>query len=160
MEDSQLPFTSSSKVHKGIPYIKALTFLRNSFTKSYLCIISILTPILPIQFLNWFPTCLYHLSENSLLHLFRFICICIPLGGFSNKYTKRQEKKVIQLLDSKWWSTALGCFFPLIIRREVVKDQTGRMEIVLFNSVIDKVSNNTCYDFKKIEYRNSWTFVF
>lgn len=37
----------------------------------------------------------------------------------------------------------------LRISKKVVKDQTGCMEIVLFSSVIDKVSNNTCYDFKK-----------
>ena len=39
----------------------------------------------------------------------------------------------------------------LRISKKVVKDQTGCMEIVLFSSVIDKVSNNTCYDFKKNE---------
>ena len=32
-----------------------------------------------------------------------------------------------------------------------MKDQIGSMEIVLlFSSVIDEVSNNTCYDFKKM----------
>ena len=31
------------------------------------------------------------------------------------------------------------------------KDETGSTEIVLFSSVIDKISNNHCYDFKKNE---------
>ena len=49
----------------------------------------------------------------------------------------------------------------LRISKKVVKDQTGCMEIVLFSSVIDKVSNNTCYDFKKKwECRNSRACVF
>ena len=39
----------------------------------------------------------------------------------------------------------------LRISKKVVKDQTRSMEIVLFSSVIDEVSNNTCYDFKKNE---------
>ena len=39
---------------------------------------------------------------------------------------------------------------PLRIRKRIVKDQTGSMEIVLLSSVIDKISNN-CYDFKKDE---------
>ena len=40
---------------------------------------------------------------------------------------------------------------PLRIRKRIVKDQTGSMEIVLFSLVIDKISNNNCYDLKKDE---------
>ena len=39
---------------------------------------------------------------------------------------------------------------PLRIRKGIVKDQTGSIEIVFFSSVIDKKSNNNCYDFKKM----------
>lgn len=35
------------------------------------------------------------------------------------------------------------------IREGFVKNQRESMKIVLFRSVIDEVSNNTCHDFKK-----------
>ena len=35
--------------------------------------------------------------------------------------------------------------------KRVVKDQTGSMEIVLFSSVKDKVSNSRCHAFKKLK---------
>ena len=60
MEDSQLSFTSNCKVHKNIPAIKALTL--QFFHKNYLYITSTLTPILPMQLVNWFP----HLSISSI----------------------------------------------------------------------------------------------
>ena len=31
-----------------------------------------------------------------------------------------------------------------------MKDQSGNIEIVLFSSVIDKISNNNCYDLEKM----------
>ena len=31
-----------------------------------------------------------------------------------------------------------------------MKDQTGSIEIAFFRSVIDKISNNNCYDLKKM----------
>ena len=40
--------------------------------------------------------------------------------------------------------------YTLLIRKEMIKDETGSIEIVLFNSLVDKVSNNTSYDFKKM----------
>ena len=39
---------------------------------------------------------------------------------------------------------------PLQIRKGIMKDQTGGIEIVLFSSVIDKISNKNCYDLKKM----------
>ena len=41
----------------------------------------------------------------------------------------------------------------LRISKKVVKDQTRSMEIVLFSSVIDEVSNNTCYENAEIHRR-------
>ena len=38
----------------------------------------------------------------------------------------------------------------LRIRKGMIKDETLSMEIVLFSSLVDKVSNNTYYDFKKM----------
>ena len=32
----------------------------------------------------------------------------------------------------------------------MIKDETGSIEIVLFNSLVDEVSNNTSYEFKKM----------
>ena len=42
---------------------------------------------------------------------------------------------------------------PLLIRKGIVKDQIGSIEIVLLSSVIAKISNNNCYNFKKIRIR-------
>ena len=39
---------------------------------------------------------------------------------------------------------------PLRIRKGMTKDETGSIEIVLFSSLVEEVSNNTCYDFKKM----------
>ena len=39
---------------------------------------------------------------------------------------------------------------PLRIRKGIMKDQTRSIEVVLFSSVIDKISNNNCYDLKKM----------
>ena len=39
---------------------------------------------------------------------------------------------------------------PLPIQKEVIKDETGNIEIVLFSSLIDEVSSNTSYDFTKM----------
>ena len=39
---------------------------------------------------------------------------------------------------------------PLRLRKGIIKDETGSMEIVLFSSLVDEVSNNTSYDFKKM----------
>ena len=39
---------------------------------------------------------------------------------------------------------------PLPIQKEVTKDETGNIEIVLFSSLIDEVSSNTYYDFTKM----------
>ena len=39
---------------------------------------------------------------------------------------------------------------PLRIRRGMIKDETRTIEIVLFSSLVDEVSNNTPYDFKKM----------
>ena len=39
---------------------------------------------------------------------------------------------------------------PLRIQKGMIKDETGSIEIVLFSSLVDEVSNNTCYDFKKM----------
>ena len=39
---------------------------------------------------------------------------------------------------------------PLPIQKEVIKDETGNIEIVLFSSLIDEVSSNTSYDFMKM----------
>ena len=39
---------------------------------------------------------------------------------------------------------------PLRIRKVTTKDQTGSIEIAFFSSVIDKISNNNCYDLKKM----------
>ena len=39
---------------------------------------------------------------------------------------------------------------PLRIRKEMIKDETRSIEIVLFSSLVDEVSNNTSYDFKKM----------
>ena len=39
---------------------------------------------------------------------------------------------------------------PLRIRKGIMKYQTGSIEIVFFTSVIDKKSNNNCYDLKKM----------
>ena len=39
---------------------------------------------------------------------------------------------------------------PLRIRKGMIKDETGSIEIVLFSSLADEVSNNTSYDFKKM----------
>ena len=36
---------------------------------------------------------------------------------------------------------------PLPIRKAIMKYQIGSIEIVLFSSVIDKISNSNCYDF-------------
>ena len=38
----------------------------------------------------------------------------------------------------------------LRIRRVIMKDQSGNIETVLFRSVIDKISNNNCYDLEKM----------
>ena len=38
----------------------------------------------------------------------------------------------------------------LHIRKGMIRDQTGSIEIVLFSSLVDEVSNNTSYDFKKM----------
>ena len=40
---------------------------------------------------------------------------------------------------------------PLRIRKGIMKDETGSIDMVLFSSVIDKISNNNCYDLKKNE---------
>ena len=39
---------------------------------------------------------------------------------------------------------------PLRIRKGIMKDQKGSIEIVFFSSVIDKISNSNCYDLKKM----------
>ena len=39
---------------------------------------------------------------------------------------------------------------PLRIRKGIMKYQTGSIEIVLFSSVIGKISNNNCYDLRKM----------
>ena len=39
---------------------------------------------------------------------------------------------------------------PLRIRKGIMKDETGSIDMVLFSSVIDKISNNNCYDLKKM----------
>ena len=39
---------------------------------------------------------------------------------------------------------------PLRIRKTMIKDETGSIEIVLFSSLVDEVWNNTSYDFKKM----------
>ena len=39
---------------------------------------------------------------------------------------------------------------PLRIRKGMIKDETESIEIVLFSSLVDEVSNNTHYDFKKM----------
>ena len=39
---------------------------------------------------------------------------------------------------------------PLCIRKSMIKNETGSIEIVLFSSLVDEVSNNTSYDFKKM----------
>ena len=39
---------------------------------------------------------------------------------------------------------------PLRLRKGIIKDETGSMEIVLFSSLVDEVSNNTSYDFKEM----------
>ena len=39
---------------------------------------------------------------------------------------------------------------PLHIRKRMIKDKTGSIEIVLFSSLVDEVSNSTSYDFKKM----------
>ena len=39
---------------------------------------------------------------------------------------------------------------PLRIRKGIMKYQTGSIEIVLFSSVTGKISNNNCYDLKKM----------
>ena len=39
---------------------------------------------------------------------------------------------------------------PLRLRKGIIKDETGSIEIVLFSSPVDEVSNNTSYDFKKM----------
>lgn len=47
------------------------------------------------------------------------------------------------------------------IRKGVLKNQRKSMKIVLFRSVIDEVSNNTCHDFKKIRIQEFMdVFVF
>ena len=38
----------------------------------------------------------------------------------------------------------------LRIRKEMIKGETGSIEIVLFHSLVDEVSNNTSYEFKKM----------
>ena len=38
----------------------------------------------------------------------------------------------------------------LRIRRVIMKVQSGNIETVLFRSVIDKISNNNCYDLEKM----------
>ena len=45
---------------------------------------------------------------------------------------------------------------PLRIRKGIMKDQTGSIEIVLFSSVMDKKSNNNCYDLKSWESKRFW----
>ena len=40
---------------------------------------------------------------------------------------------------------------PLRIRKGMIKDETGSIGIVLFSSLVDEVSNNTSYDFKKMK---------
>ena len=37
-----------------------------------------------------------------------------------------------------------------VFENEMTKDETGCIEIVLFSSLVDEVSNNTSYDFKKM----------
>ena len=39
---------------------------------------------------------------------------------------------------------------PLRIRKGMIKDETGSIEIVLFSSSVDEVSNSTSYDFKRM----------
>ena len=39
---------------------------------------------------------------------------------------------------------------PLRIRKGMIKDETGSIEIIHFSSLVDEVSNNTSYDFKKM----------
>ena len=39
---------------------------------------------------------------------------------------------------------------PLRIRKRMIKDETGSIEIVIFSSLVDEVSNNTSYDFNKM----------
>ena len=36
------------------------------------------------------------------------------------------------------------------MEKGIIKDETGSIEIVLFSSLVDEVSNNTSYDFKKM----------
>ena len=46
---------------------------------------------------------------------------------------------------------------PFRIRKGIMKDQTGSIEIVLFSSVIDKISNNNrCCDLKKMRTKCLW----
>ena len=40
---------------------------------------------------------------------------------------------------------------PLRITKVIMKDRTGSIEIVLFSSMINKISNNNCYDLKQNE---------
>ena len=39
---------------------------------------------------------------------------------------------------------------PLRIRKGMIKYKTGSIEIVVFSSLVDEVSNNTSYDFQKM----------
>ena len=46
---------------------------------------------------------------------------------------------------------------PFRIRKGIMKAQTGSIEIVLFSSVIDKISNNNrCCDLKKMRTKCLW----
>ena len=38
------------------------------------------------------------------------------------------------------------------IRKGMIKDETGSVEILLFNLLVDEVSNYTSYDFKKMRF--------
>ena len=42
----------------------------------------------------------------------------------------------------------------------MIKDETGSIEIVLFNSLVDEVSNNTSYEFKKMRVQKFMNFLF
>ena len=48
----------------------------------------------------------------------------------------------------------------LRIRKGMIKDETWSIEIVLFSSLVDEVSNNMSHDFKKMTPRKPWMIAF
>ena len=42
-----------------------------------------------------------------------------------------------------------------LFKKGMIKNEIGSIEIVLFSSLVDKVSNNTSYDFKKMRVQES-----